>query len=123
MTQPITSKLAQLKEIAEMATPGPWKRGSDYTASIMAPDGEMVTDTLCAYKRRSPTSKTTNADAEYIAAFNPATALALIEALSTAVEALNEVIRASDSGDGTSTECHMCHTAQDSLQKIEELIK
>lgn len=84
--------LTELLEVCRKATPGPWERGSAYTASIMGSDGQMVADTLCAQKRRDITGKKPNDNAAFIAALNPARAIQLIEALMKAVDALKRVV-------------------------------
>lgn len=68
-------QLAQLREVAERATPGDWRRASTrfngITATPFTLGGEEVMLASASEKR----------DAEFIAAFNPAVALALLDEL------------------------------------------
>ena len=66
-------QLAQLREVAERATPGDWRRASTrfngITATPFTLGGEEVMLASASEKR----------DAEFIAAFHPAIALALLD--------------------------------------------
>lgn len=80
-----------LRELAEKATPGPWIRAGDYKnkhgnllySHVGVPDNGLVADAL---SNCMVTSKKCRANANFIAAANPATVLTLldeIEALRT----------------------------------------
>lgn len=80
----MTPSLADLRRIAEAATPGPWmsvSHGRGYTSWLETtvrplPDGRLV---LADHIKHDE-------DAEYIATFNPVTVIALLDRLQAAEE-------------------------------------
>jgi len=77
MTEPITpARLAELREIASAATPGPWEAGTDCWAET------IITNQML--HGNATTDLQTERDHAHIAAFDPATALALLDALEQA---------------------------------------
>ena len=78
-------QLAQLREVAERATPGDWRRASTrfngITATPFTLGGEEVMLASASEKR----------DAEFIAAFNPAVALALLDELERKDKRIDEL--------------------------------
>lgn len=84
----MTLPLAKLKELAEKATPGPWKAIPTYdenkflNVSVVSPrgDADLGTWMVCAARE---------ANAAFIAAVNPQTVLALVER----IEELEAIIK------------------------------
>jgi len=80
-------QLAQLREVAERATPGDWRRASTrfngITATPFTLGGEEVMLASASEKR----------DAEFIAAFHPAIALALLDELERKDKSIAELER------------------------------
>lgn len=78
----MTTKLKELRAIAEKATPGNWKFmglvGGSGAQFITNDDGRSIA-VDCVYKR----------DGEFVAAFQPKAALALLGSLTLAMEALD----------------------------------
>ena len=83
----MTTNHEHLREVAEKATPGPWQwhPGSD---NVVAWNVEDID--ICAVYQDAEDTKTTG---EFIATFNPATAIALLDELA-ALRKENEGLRA-----------------------------
>lgn len=91
-TRPEAPDVAELRRLAEAATPGPWWHewvdGDDWWAVYGQPTGDMVCPEVC----------TTGGSDEsaYIAAANPAVVLGLLDATDTAADRLAHMREARD---------------------------
>lgn len=102
MTTTIPSKYAELAELAEKATPGPWRydERSDHGSPIMFSDAvigpydgpAIVIGFHQADYNSEAWFEVSDADGEYIAAANPATIQALLRDLMTLREALDAMV-------------------------------
>ena len=94
----MTPEFAELRRLAEAATPGPWWHewvdGDDWWAVYGQPTGDMVRPEVCTMWRSD--------EAAYIAAANPTVVLALLDAADErdALAAKVERVRALASGMG-----------------------
>lgn len=81
MTSPTDAQIAELRRLAEAATPGPWHDGAAGNFRVYGPDGRDVHSGPIAEvaHRRDPTTRRSNA--AYIAAANPQAVLALLDDL------------------------------------------
>ena len=85
-------RLAELRRIAEAATPGPWIKDADKRYSVRSHwnpprDGNVVGWRVCVVSGNGPQS---DADWDYITEFNPKTTLALLDR----IEALEAFVHA-----------------------------
>jgi hypothetical protein len=95
-----------LRELAENATPGPWKRSSSCHQVNMIfseTEGYVISDFVGTIAKVRPRYVQQKANGEYIAAFNPETAKALLDALDEAERAIANIVR--DPKDNLCTKC------------------
>ena len=85
-----------LKRVAEDATPGPWQNGIDDLEGIVAPYQPGLGNVICIPPEPCMYSSRDNwdANATFIATFDPPTILALLNRLSTAATRERELVDA-----------------------------
>jgi hypothetical protein len=96
-----TEQLAALKELAERATPGPWL-SDDLSNAVKTMHGEWIAQ---LWSKDEADLRNFFANREFIAAFDPATCLELLE----------EVERIRGERDELSTTIEVCHAMLDKL--------
>jgi hypothetical protein len=100
-TPPTAEEIAELRSIAEAATPGPWKQTPNTAAGQVwveaRPAGADVHDFAPIFSvRTQPEFAQRERDARFVATFNPALVLQLLDALAVAAHLLPSATPPSD---------------------------
>lgn len=102
MTADLTPDLAELRRLAEAATPGPWVSGDPRFGLGNAQCIVSISERAMGRDIQGPTLRPAQFDVEYIAAANPAVVLALLDAAAFLDEVRGQVARGAL--------CPMCST-------------